>query len=79
MWAQNHGGGGSALILYTYILKDFIVCRHRSFDLWTKQYAHSSDQGLNSKSSELESTRLSPVSQQDIIGSPWSLNESRTI
>jgi hypothetical protein len=33
MWAQNHGGGGSALIPYTHILKDFIFCIHGSLDL----------------------------------------------
>jgi hypothetical protein len=33
MWAQNHGGGGSALIPHIHILKDFIFCMHGSFDL----------------------------------------------
>ena len=33
MWAQNHGGGESALIPYSHILKDCIFCIHGSFDL----------------------------------------------
>ena len=33
MWAQNHGGGGGALIPRIHILKDYIFFRHGSFDL----------------------------------------------